>query len=452
MWRVPPAGHDDDLISNFGLLATNVFVWEAWGCGGGGGGMSLLVLRAFSTLALAMLFLVGMRLHWYRGHSLAENASTIAPRMLLIVIGLVCLTVFISGSVFAAARYNRETSGCDVVGAQTIEIGPNYTPLELGTKPGLPLPTAAAAAPAAPAAPLNVRFNASLLVGLHNSYHQHSPLAGVVQSWGYSHPALYDQLKLGYREIEIDVHWEQNGHGWKVFHVIMLDQRTSCSCLSDCLGQIRRWMDENKRASPILVHIEPRGYKYNDLFCTRSDGATRLAELQQQIFDLFQDRTYFPDELTAGYANAAEALAGRGWPYVEDMRGKIVWNLNLFSSNAACKALYFGLGGASRATRLRGSQTPAPSLQAATTPSPQAMARKRKLFFNRGTLAEARITNTTVSKEVTSSDVAADPGVFSSGFITRFRIGKEPEPSVVIRQFHDTMPATLLSYDGVWAG
>ena len=59
-------------------------------------------------------------------------------------------------------------------------------------------------------------------------------------------------------------------------------QATSCSCLSDCLVQIRRWMDEQGgQHSPILVHIEPRGYHYGDLFCDRTDGEARFIALQQ---------------------------------------------------------------------------------------------------------------------------------------------------------------------------
>jgi hypothetical protein len=33
--------------------------------------------------------------------------------------------------------------------------------------------------------------------------------------------------------------------------------------------------------SPILVHIEPRGYHYGDLFCDRADGEARFIALQQ---------------------------------------------------------------------------------------------------------------------------------------------------------------------------
>jgi hypothetical protein len=87
-------------------------------------------------------------------------------------------------------------------------------------------------------------LNASLLVGLHNSYHQNSPLGFLVQPWSYAHPSIYDQLKLGYRELEIDVSWKTGALRWRVMHVSVIDAATSCACLSDCLGQIDRWMNE----------------------------------------------------------------------------------------------------------------------------------------------------------------------------------------------------------------
>jgi hypothetical protein len=34
--------------------------------------------------------------------------------------------------------------------------------------------------------------------------------------------------------------------------------------------------------TPILVHIEPRGFVEKDLFCDRSDGPDRMADLQQK--------------------------------------------------------------------------------------------------------------------------------------------------------------------------
>jgi hypothetical protein len=74
------------------------------------------------------------------------------------------------------------------------------------------------------------------------------------------------------------------------------------------------------------------------------------------------------------------------------------------------------------------------------------------VFFNRGTLEEAKTTNTTAMMEVTSGEFAQNPGILSHGFITRYRVGKEPEASEIIVKTHDLIPATVISYDGIWAG
>ena len=330
-----------------------------------------------------------------------------------------------------------------------VTIQKQYVALDLGAHSGMGNATH----------PRNVPLNASLLVGLHNAYHQSSPLGGIIGSWAYSHPSLFDQLALGYREVELDVHWQRNANSWRVFHVTMLDQVTSCACLTDCISQIRRFMDTANDHSPILVHIEPRGYKYQDLFCERSDGKDRFQALQQLLFDVFGDKAYYPDELISGFPNMYAALQGRGWPSVDALKGRIIFNLNLFSSNAPCYALQQAAHGASWDARLSESDQLARDIAAkAPTSSSIALlpaavrARKRKLFFNRGTFEQAQKDNSTCSMEVTTSDFDMNPQIFHHGFITRFRIGKKPELSSVIRTIHANFPATLISYDGVWPG
>jgi hypothetical protein len=369
-----------------------------------------------TTLAVALLFFVVLRWgHYTTGkgsrHSWGVHFFSLMSRMTLLVMGIGVCTLVLTGPLFAWAGYVREIWGCQGVILVPLNTA-TYRHLRL---PGLPAPPqtqqdgtmgsgvamaqsvsasvlsessvfphpplpahtvsvpveshhlsavtggllslqvkASAMSAMTTAEASSLRLNESLLVGLHNSYHQSPPLASLVQSWGYSHPSLYDQLTLGYREIEIDVHWERNGQDWRVFHVILMDQRTSCTCLSDCLGQVRRWMDEpvNADHSPIWIHLEPRGYKYHDLFCERKDAQTRMLELQQEVFDMFNDRLYYPDELTDGFQNIHEALSSRGWPSVKRLRGKILFNLNLFSSNMACKELYWKAAGASFSARL----------------------------------------------------------------------------------------------------
>ena len=180
--------------------------------------------------------------------------------------------------------------------------------------------------------------------------------------------------------------------------------------------------------------------------------------MQQLLFDLFSDRIYFPDELTAGFPSAHAALTQRGWPRVTDMRGKIVFNLNLFSSNAACKPLYFGMGGASYVKRLEFSDGLAEQWTAAddearpptrAAPKAWAEARQRKVFFNRGTIEEAKLSNTTATMEVTSETVAREPWMLHQGFVTRFRTATRrrtrPPSSTCTKSSRPPWSATMAS-------
>eukprot|EP00937_MAST-01D_sp_MAST-1D-sp2_P007070 g7070.t1 len=382
---------DDDVSVYIAALCLNIFLWSAVDCMDAGASVRI-VLQLVHSLLVVVACLVAGGSRDYARHSKAEVVSTLVPRLPLIALALVAATIFVVGPVFSASSFYRSQSGCSMAVPRTVTTGGQYVQLELGAMPAALL-------------------NASLLVGLHNAYHQASPLASVVNSWGYSHPAIQAQLDLGYR-----------GH------------------------------------TPIVVHIEPRGYKYSDLFCDRSDGAARMAQLQQQLFDVFSDRLYFPDELTDGYGSIYEALQQRGWPRVDALTGRVLFNLNVFSSNEACKQLYFAAEGASYDARLPYADSYAEEIGGSAVPTSASIAllsadvrsRKRKVLFNRGTVEEAQASLTTCMMEVTTTDYDNDPAIFGTGFITRFRIGKEPEPSSTILRVHDGMPATLISYDGVW--
>ena len=367
--------------------------------------------------------------------SLTEVAATLASRMFLVVMALAFLTAIVTSVGFGLATIIREYSGCHKTLAQLEDKQSHATYQHLDI-----------------ALNESKRLNESLFVGLHNSYHQASPLSGVVQSWAYSHPPFSRQLDLGYREFEIDVHWRRNSFDWRVFHVLMMDQGTSCTCLVTCLMEIRQWMHDPRhrnKHTPIIVHIEPRGYKYNDLFCERADGERRIMQLQQLVYDLFRDDIYFPANLTRGQPNALAALHGTGWPTVAELKGKILFNLNIFSSNMKCKDLYFNVNGVSSAGTLQLSRDLLgdDASVAGSDDEP-----KRKVFFNRGTREDAERSTTTVMMEVTASEVVLNRSLLSDGFITRLRIGRKPEDGKFISTLHRLIPAMLISYDGVSPG
>jgi hypothetical protein len=176
---------------------------------------------------------------------------------------------------------------------------------------------------------------------------------------------------------------------------------------------------------------------------------------------MFWDKLFFPDQITTGFPNMYAALQTRGWPAASAMRGRIVFNLNLFNGNLQCMPIYWALPGASHAQRLaksdglalaadsKGAVIHRKTQQELEKGGAAALQWKRKVFFNRGTIADAKISMTTASMEVSAGTSRAS---FASGFITRFRVGNVPEDSAFIIAKHTIVPSTLVTYDGVWPG
>ena len=132
--------------------------------------------------------------------------SHLISRVGLAVAAIFLCCVFVTGPGFLAANLFRQTVGC-VDQAQTPDASDwlkekwNFDSVN---RPDLPL-------------------NASMMAGLHNSYHQASPIGTVMATWGYGHPSLKDQLDKGVREIEIDIHFDAAGN-FRVYHLKIFDQ------------------------------------------------------------------------------------------------------------------------------------------------------------------------------------------------------------------------------------
>jgi hypothetical protein len=81
------------------------------------------------------------------------------------------------------------------------------------------------------------------------------------EPWRYTHAPLDVQLEeQGVRQFELDV-WSDVGGGagrFRVTHIPVLDQGTTCERLTGCLRVMREWSDEHERHQPIVVLIEPK--------------------------------------------------------------------------------------------------------------------------------------------------------------------------------------------------
>ena len=65
--------------------------------------------------------------------------------------------------------------------------------------------------------------------------------------------------------------------------------------------------------------------------------------LHEIIHRLFKGRIVYPSAVRGNHTSMAEALSDEGWPYIDEIRGHFIFNLNLFPSNERCRAVYYGL-------------------------------------------------------------------------------------------------------------
>jgi len=109
-----------------------------------------------------------------------------------------------------------------------------------------------------------------------------------------------------------------------------------------------------------VIHIEPRGFNYNNLWCTAEKGNDAMIQLRDTIFEtLGTEKIYHPAMLTRNCpptmasgdcmsrppaSSILDALERFGWPQVSALAGRFVLSMNLFGSNGSgnqdCRLYY----------------------------------------------------------------------------------------------------------------
>ncbi|GAB4822596.1 hypothetical protein N2152v2_009642 [Parachlorella kessleri] len=210
-------------------------------------------------------------------------------------------------------------------------------------------------------------------------------------AWEYTHLALDQQLDLGVRGFELDLHADPLGglyaqaaglrlagvSGWldipelqepgfKVLHVPDLDFNATCYTLKSCLAGIKRWSDAHPQHLPISIYMESK--RPIDLSGVLGDAAqsivktllasstapgpdrlliqtpllntTLLADLEDEILAVFNRSSLVtPDDVRAGNPSVdlkelllADPTSGPcPWPPLDLMRGKILFIMTLRS-------------------------------------------------------------------------------------------------------------------------
>jgi hypothetical protein len=226
-----------------------------------------------------------------------------------------------------------------------------------------------------------LRINQVQVIGSHNSYHtgiapseqkvieQANPKA--MRALDYAHAPLPDQLNGGVRQLEIDVYADSKGGryahpaimdkvkeaglpadpdfdpqhemdkpGFKVMHVLDVDQRSSCHTFVRCLEIVRGWSKEHPQHLPVFLLIETKqgrpGAAQSDHgpepFTTETFDA-----LDAEIRSVFSPSEMItPDQVRGGYdtlfaaiqASGKQGAKAGGWPTLAEARGKVVFLLD----------------------------------------------------------------------------------------------------------------------------
>ena len=222
-----------------------------------------------------------------------------------------------------------------------------------------------------------LRLNEVQFIGTHNSYHiapgdaiaiemlrsgyaqsKEWPAARLIEATDYTHPALSIQLRLGLRLFELDVHDDSEGGrfsdprflrlvrqaplrvpfgagamdelkqpGFKVLHHGEWDFRSTNYLLTGCLREIDAWSDAHPGHLPIIIQIEA---KETDVptGAAKPFSADTWRRLEAAIrATISASKLVTPDLVRGDHANLRTALAAKGWPTLEQLKGKFLFLL-----------------------------------------------------------------------------------------------------------------------------
>lgn len=182
-----------------------------------------------------------------------------------------------------------------------------------------------------------LRMNQIQVVGTHNSYHVrpsdaalslYTKIVGEAEAWDYSHAPLDVQLERGVRSFELDIHNQEGGYG--VFHAPYVDYGPTCERFVQCLETVKAWSDAHPTHVPIsfLLEIKDEGYVL-DPKNIKAPNAAALDRLDAEIRSVFpEERLVLPDLVRGDAATLDAAVRERGWPALDDVRGRVMFVLH----------------------------------------------------------------------------------------------------------------------------
>lgn len=154
--------------------------------------------------------------------------------------------------------------------------------------------------------------------GTHNSYH----VIGEVDSdpWRYDHAPLDDQLALqGVRAFELDVSFDETNSTYRVFHIGLVDEGTTCATFDLCLATIAAWSRAHRGHAPLVVQVETKDEDSTPDIEAYITGLEAIVDAE-----LGADLLLTPDMVQGEYDTLAQAIETDGWPTLDVARGRTI--------------------------------------------------------------------------------------------------------------------------------
>ncbi|WP_207422249.1 phosphatidylinositol-specific phospholipase C1-like protein [Desertivirga brevis] len=216
------------------------------------------------------------------------------------------------------------------------------------------------------------RLNQIQVIGSHNSYKKAIEPALLqylmkgdstkrLNSLQYEHITIPEQLKMGLRNLEIDVYPDSKGGkyakpkglemvkaeqafdpkglmqkpGFKVLHIPDIDFRSSAPTFEICLKQLHDWSVANPGHIPVFITLEPKDGETNHLGTTPEPFTEQLFnELDAAIRKhLGADRLITPDMVRGNYNTLEAAVLAGNWPEMKQAKGKFLFILDNTGKN-----------------------------------------------------------------------------------------------------------------------
>ncbi len=241
---------------------------------------------------------------------------------------------------------------------------------------------ASAQAPEQAAQDAAIHLNQIQVIGTHNSYHagfapsearlmQQRNLKAF-ESLDYSHQPLDRQFDAGVRQIELDIYADSKGGrfahpaittmtaqvhlppdppldpdhlldrpGFKVMHVVGIDQRSTCLTFVACLTTVHAWSQAHPGHLPLFILVETKEDKPGETpkpyaVATEPFTAAVLNALDTEILSVFSaSEIITPDVVRGSHRTLPEALTDSGWPSLAQARGRVLFLLDQASVTPA---------------------------------------------------------------------------------------------------------------------